>query len=136
MRGFERLDLDFDLQAVWGPFPGQSAGPGHVAAGQREMVVLDQDAIPQTEAVIRPATQRHGPFFQDPQARRRLPGIDDPGPEPLHRVAELRRQRGDAGQPLQEIQGHALALQQRPAVSGNRKDRGVGRDPITVGEGR
>ena len=117
-----------------GPFPGQSASPCHVAARQRQMVVLDQDAVRQALPMIPPSSERHRPFFQGPQPRRRLPGIDDSGLEPLHRVAEFRRQRGDAGQPLQKIQGHALALQHGPAVAGDREGGGPGRDPVAVGE--
>ena len=59
------------------------------------------------------ASGRGGGFFQRAQAGGGLAGIEDAAAGARHGVGELAGQRGDAAQALQEIERHALALEQQ-----------------------
>lgn len=73
------------------------------------MVVLDQHAIVEAEAVIDPAAGSDRLLLQRPQARGRLAGAGDP------RVMRPRgRDGGDPREVAQEVQRYALCGQHRP----------------------
>ena len=106
----ERLRFDLDRQP--GPVPRARVDRGLHAAGQPDVVVLDQDRVEQADAMVRRAAGADGVFLQRAQRRRRLARVED-GDAPAGRVDEPPRQRGDAGQPLQEIERRPLADEQR-----------------------
>ncbi len=83
------------------------------AAGDRDVVVLDQDRIVEAEAMIEAAAAAHRIFFQRAQAGGGLAGAADAqfGAGGVAHV--IRCQRGDAGQPADKIQRGALAGQHR-----------------------
>ena len=71
------IDLDLDLHQM----RGESLGPPHRlgdAAADGDVVVLDQDGVIQTEAVVDPAAAGHGVLLQRAQPRRGLARIRYP----------------------------------------------------------
>ncbi len=80
------------------------------------MVVLDQDGVIQTEAVVDPSAAADGVFFQQAKSRRGLAGIDDDGPGPLHRLDIGMGQTGDAAEPSHEVQRRPLGGQDGAGV--------------------
>ena len=76
------------------------------------MVVLDQDHVRKTHAVVDAAAHPHGVFFQGPQAGGRFPGVQDPGFRPGHRLDVFAGGRGHSREALDEVEGRALGLQQ------------------------
>src|SRR3954469_21336258 len=67
----ERIDLEFDLDEMTDPRLRALQGFGD-AAGDGDMVVLDQHGIVETEAVIAAAADADRVFFDGPQSRRGL----------------------------------------------------------------
>jgi len=84
------------------------------------VVVLDQDGVVETEAVIGSAAAAHRVFLQSPQARGGLARIGDDRAGPLDLRHIGRRQGGDAREPAKEVQGHALARQKGAGVASTR----------------
>ena len=82
------------------------------AAGQTDVVVLDQDRVEEADAMVRRAAGADGVLLQHAQRRRRLAGVEDRDAA-AGRVDEPARPRRDAGEPLQKIERGALADQQR-----------------------
>ena len=72
----ERIDLDLDLDQVAGRLLGAREHRAD-AAGDRDVVVLDQHRVVEAEAVIEAAAAAHGVFFQRAQAGRGLARADD-----------------------------------------------------------
>ncbi len=119
------------------------SGFGH-AAGDRDVVVLDQDAVIQAHAMVQPTAADHGVLRQRSQAGNGLAGVEN-----LDAAAgsfdELARPRGDPRQVLQDIErgsfrgedagrrpgdrGHAFARLAEAAVGSPIKefDRGIHR---------
>ena len=116
------------------------------AAGEPDVVVLDQHRVEQPDAMIGRAAGAHGVFLEHAQRRRRLARVEDRDAA-AGRVDELPRARRDARQPLQKIERRALGDEQRPrrarrlrptlfagARSGRRRvpRRNSGRDPAST----
>ena len=106
-----RERLGFDLDRHPGPMRARARDRGGDAAGEADVVVLDQDRVEQADAVIDRAAGAHGVFLERAQRRRRLARVED-GDAPAGGVDEAPRARGDARQPLQEIERGALADEQ------------------------
>ncbi len=93
----------------------QSALDGGAYSSRRgDVVVLNQNRVEQADAMIPDAARRGRPLFQQPQAGRGFPGVQDAGGRAAHRIDKARRHGRHAAQPLEEIQGDALAGEQRP----------------------
>ena len=75
---------------------------------ERQMVVLDQHGIEQPHSMIRAAAARNGIFVQEPQARNRLPRIDDARLRSPHAVHVMPRHRRDTAHALQHIECDAF----------------------------
>ena len=105
----ERLALDLDRHAV---ALCAAHGLGDAAA-EPQVVVLDQDAVVQAEAMVRAAAAAHGELLQRAQARRRLARVEDRRAGAGDGVDVPARQRRDTGQPPEQVQRGALAGQQR-----------------------
>ena len=90
------------------------------------MVVLDQDPVVEPEAVIGASTRAHGVLLQGAHQRCRLARVED-GDATGGRIDELPRERGDAGEPLNEVERRALAGQQRVGPAADLSDGGAGR---------
>ena len=81
--GISRLRVRIDVTAL------------RDAAGEADVVVLDQDAVVQAAAMIDAAAGTHGVLLQRAQRRRRLARVEH-GDASVGRVDELARQRRDA----------------------------------------
>ena len=85
---------------------------GLMACGVRpgdEVVVLDEDAVGEVEAMVVTAADAHGVPLQSAQAGGGLAGIDDAGVETVDCIDEAAGEAGGAGETLQHVQGDALA---------------------------
>ena len=58
------------------------------------------------------AAQVNGPFFEHPESRRGLARIENLCRIAAYSEAKLRGERGDAGEPLEEIHGDPFCHQQ------------------------
>ena len=83
------------------------------AAGQVDVIVLDENGVEKARAMIRGAARPDGVLFQHPQRRGRLPRVEDRDGSAA-RLDEPARARGDAREPLKKIERGAFADEQRP----------------------
>ena len=127
----ERVDLDLDLHQM--ADRGFGAGEhGADAAGDGDVVVLDQDRIVETEAVIEAAAAAHGVFLDRAQSRRGFARTDDARLGVGDLLHERRGRGGDAGHVADEIQRRALGGQNRPCIARNGHQLRAGADLIAV----
>ena len=110
----ERVDLELDLDQVAGMRRARSSAGAH-AAGQRDVVVLDQHRVVEPEAVIGAAAEPHRVLFEGAQSRRGLAGADDPRLVAGDRVDQRARRGGDAGHAAEQVERGALGGQHRRA---------------------
>jgi len=96
------------------------------------VVVLDQHAVIEAEAMVRAAAARHGVLLEEAQIGRGLTRVEDHRPVRLHRLDESRGQRGDAAHPLHEIEGGAFRRQDRGRLALDRQDRAAGFNRLAV----
>ena len=121
----ERIDLDFDLHQM----PGDSlrAGEhGRDAARDCDVVVLDQNRVVETEAVIEAAAATHRIFLQRAQPRRGLAGAANPRACVSDQLYEGRRLGRDAGQVAEEIERGALGGEQGARIRLDGHQLGLG----------
>ena len=90
------------------------------AAGEGDVVLLDQDRVVEADAVVAPAAGGDRRLLQRPQARRRLAGVEDAGAGAGDRLDEAGGQGGDAGEVAEEVERGALGDQQRRAPGRSR----------------
>ena len=93
------MDFDFD---------GQGAGAHALhgvadAARRRDVVVLDQDGIEESHAVIGHAAGRGGRLLQKAQTRRGLARVEHPAFSARHGLGIAARRGGHTAEPLQKI---------------------------------
>src|SRR5688572_18425891 len=89
------------------------------------MVVLDQNPVVETRSMIHSAARTHGVLLERAKQWRRLAGIEDRYP-PGCRIDKAPRQRGNAGEPLQEIERGPLRRKEAGGVAhicGDRRSR-------------
>src|SRR5208282_6407721 len=77
-----------------------------------DVVLFDEDAAVQAEAVIRPASGAHRVFLQRAQTRMGLSGVDDTGTGTRDCIDEAARLSGDSGKELHKIECDPLAGQE------------------------
>ena len=87
---------------------GRSDGPSD-SARRFNMIVLDENTIVQRSTVVDSPTVQNGLLLQHSQKRGRLTRIADPRFYTVKRRHISRRQRGDARQVLDEIEGRTFA---------------------------
>ena len=104
------------------------------AAGDRDVVVLDQDRVIEPKAVIETAAAAHRIFLQRAQARRGLAGAADPHFGAGGVADIIGGQRRDAGEPADEIQRGTLARQHRARRARNRQHMHAGGDRAAVAD--
>src|SRR5579872_6786157 len=119
-------DLDFD-RFLGGP---GALDRGADAAGQPDMVVLDQDRIVQAHAVIHGSARGGGHFFQDAEAGGGLARIENTDAGAFYGLDEFRGERCDSGEALKEIQRDALAGEQRARGGSDGRDGFAGTGPV------
>ena len=93
------VDLDFQRH-TGGLLPTEAHHPSQRVAGvggqpTGHVVVLHQQHVEQPHAMIPPPSRPDGVFVEQPPARERLAGVEDPGPGPLHLGDVAGGQRGD-----------------------------------------
>ena len=116
------LALHLDAQQMRGMRARPQDRRAH-ASRRRDMVILDQHAIIQPGAMVAPAAHAHRVLLQRAQPRRRLARIHDLRPCIPHRRDTARRQRGDAGEPPQEVERGPLGRQQRARLARDLRQR-------------
>src|SRR6185295_5502343 len=92
-------------------FTRQPAGfdaPDAVWAQESQVVVLDQDSVTKRLPMVTTAAQRHSPFFQRTQTRRRLSGIDNLCAIPANSRAKSAGQGGHARKMLKKINRYSF----------------------------
>ena len=111
----QRLDFDLDEFAAPCGLSGdhlcRSHGFGN-AASSMDMVLLDQNRIPQRQPVIAAAAAAHGILLGDAQSRERFARIDDLSTGAGYGVGINAGLAGDRRQQLQEIQRTAFGREQ------------------------
>ena len=130
----ERRHFDLDAQGVRRPLPRQTDCARHAirATDRCQVVVLDQHAIRQPEAVVVPPTVTHRRLLQRAQPRRRLSGVHDARLRFAHGVDVARGQGGHTGETLQQVQRDPLPGEQAPRRSLDRGNRSHRRDRVTI----
>ena len=114
------LDLDRHALGRVSSCPFDDLGDGEAAgACRRQMVVLDQHAVAQVEAVVLPAAYSHGVALQRSQARRRLARVQDANVEAGYGIDQPAGGAGDAREPLEEVEGDPFAAQDRRERAGD-----------------
>jgi hypothetical protein len=128
---FKRIDFDLDLDEM----PGdrlRTFQHGRDAARDRDVVVLDQDRVIQTEAVVESAAAAHCVFFQRAEPRRRFPCATNACLRVCGQLDECCSGRRDAGQVAEEVQGGALGRENRAGIAFDSEQRGFRRDRGTI----
>src|SRR5207249_1336144 len=72
----QRTAFDLDFEPVWRTGAGGRDGRGNPAGGC-DVIVLDENAVVEPQAVIEAAADTHGVLLQDPQPRGRLARVGD-----------------------------------------------------------
>jgi hypothetical protein len=70
-----------------------------------EVIVLDEDAVEESHAMVHAATARDGILVEDPQAGDGFPRIDDSSASTFDPIHVLARERGNTAHPLEQIEG-------------------------------
>ena len=104
----EGVDFQFDFHHVTGVGAGAGQG-GFDAAGERDVVVLDEDGVIEAEAVVHAAAAAHRVFFGDAQAGRGFAGADDAGLGVGDGAGNAVGGAGDATEMTEKIQCDAFA---------------------------
>ena len=92
------------------------------AAGEPDVIVLDQNRVEEAGAMVRGAARRDRVLLERAQRRRRLARVEDRDAAGRG-VDEQARACGDAREPLQEIERRAFADEQRPRARVDGGDR-------------
>jgi hypothetical protein len=97
------------------------------ASGGGDVVVLDQDRVEEAHAVIGDASGGRGALFEGAHSGGGLARVEDAAVGAGHGVGVLARQRCDAAEALEEIEGDAFALKQRTRIAFHRGEQFAGR---------
>ena len=104
------------------------------AARERDVVVLDQHAVVEPEAVVARAAGRDRVLLKHAQARRSLARVNDLRVRALDGLDEAARERRDAGEALHQVQGEAFAREQHVGEAGRARDDLARLDLVAVGD--
>ena len=99
----ERIDLELDLDQVAGMRAG-AFERGADAAGERDVVVLDQHRVIEAEAMVGAAAEPHRLLFEHAQAGRGLAGADDLGLVVADRIGQRAGRGRDARQAAEKVE--------------------------------
>jgi hypothetical protein len=84
---------------------------------ERQMVVFDQNSVPERSSMILPAAKRDGPFLKCAPTRQGLPGIKNADGVSTNGVTEPLSECRDAGQVLKKIQRDSFSLKYRSTIT-------------------
>src|SRR5579863_718258 len=96
---------------------------GDDAAGERDVIVLDQHSIGEIEAMILAATAAHGVLVDRPEPWRGFSCVENTGVSARDRLHKFASQGCDAAHSLQEIQDDPLAGKNDAGIVTNYGDR-------------
>ncbi len=127
----QRIDLDLDLHEMADAAArGEDRRPD--AAGHGDVVVLDQHAIVEAEAVVHAAAHADGVFLHGAQSRHGLARAADARLVAAHRLDQRGRAAGDAAEMAEEVQRDPLGGQHAARRTGNGRDAVAGREHRAV----
>jgi len=95
----QRADLNFNRLLLSAILQGPLERCGY-ASGQRDMVILDQDAVRKVEAVVLAAASAYGVFIEHAQSGSSFACIQDPRLGSMDGVNVLTGRGGDSAEPL------------------------------------
>src|SRR5215510_879056 len=101
-----------DLHVVQHYYIGGGGDRVADASSKRDVVVLYQHSVIQSKSVIEPAADSDGVLLEHSKSRSSLSRVDDSCAGALDAVYKRARQRGDARQPLHQVQSGSFADQQ------------------------
>src|SRR5262249_58387291 len=129
------VGVDFDLERGW-PRGGRGArAPGGFGGGGGqggEVFLLEKDWVKKPKPWVWPPAAAHRVLLEAAPARRRLPSVQDANARSFHRRDEARRQRGDSGQALDEVEGHAFRREQGAGGAGHASEHGARFNAVSV----
>ncbi len=128
---FESAHFNFDGLGAASVADGVLEG-GHNAAGQGDVIVLDEDAIGKIEAMVLSPTAAHRVFIDDTEAGGGFASVEDACLGARHRFDELSRKGGNPAHSLQEIQNDALAGKKDARIVPDDRDRLALVQPHTI----
>ena len=102
------------------------------AAAESDVVVLDENAGGEIDAMIGSAAAEDGVFFEGAQAGDGLARVEDAGVGALDGVSVFARERGDAAEVLEQVENDALATEQDAGIVANDGDDLAGVDADAV----
>ena len=132
----ERVDFDLDLDQM-ADVGAHAPDRLRDAAGDGDVIVLDEHRVVEAEAMIGAAAGAHRVFLERAQERRRLARADDARLGVRDRPPTSARGRaGDAAEPAEEVERRALGGQHAARRPFDRRDRRARRDARAVGRDR
>ena len=131
---FQRADLalDGDRLAFGREVSAHTFDRGADAAGEVDVVVLQQDHVEQPHAVVLAAADLHGHLVQHAHAGRGLARVEDLGTKSLQPLDVNGGLGRHAAHALHDVQQDALGLKQRAQASRDVKGHVAGRDTVAV----
>src|SRR5581483_6527898 len=99
--------------------PSNALQRGAHTASRSDVIVLDQDGIEESFAMIGGPTRRCGHLLQVTQSRRRLSRIENFDAGSLDRVYMFAGDCCDPAEALQEVECNTFAFKQRPGAPRN-----------------
>ncbi len=132
MSSSERTSHSIDILALGLEIFAHAFDCGTDAAGEVDVVVLQQDHVEESHAVVLAAAQLHGHFVQHAHPGRGLARVEDLGVETLQPLDVNGRLGRHAAHALHDVQQDALGLKQRAQASRDVKGHVAGRDTVAV----
>ena len=107
------LNLNLQLQTLLVQILVATVDGIHDTTGEVHVVVLQQDHVEESDAMVTTTADLHGLLLQHTHARGGLTGIQHTSASTLQPLHILIRHRGNAAHALHDVQHQALRLQQR-----------------------
>jgi hypothetical protein len=133
----EAVDFHLDANRMGNAIaeqPERLGGADPLVAQRHQMIVLDEHAIREIEAMVAAAADAHRISLEQAQAGRRFPGVDDVGRQVADLLHEAGGCRGDGRHALDKVQRHALSLQDGAGRATNHRRDPARLDPLAVGD--
>src|SRR5581483_1774893 len=93
------------------------------AAGESNVIVLDEHSVRKVETMVLPAAAAHGVFIDDAQPRGRFPRIENSRSRSRNCLNKFASERCYPAHPLKKVEYHPLAGEQHPSVVANHSHR-------------
>src|SRR5581483_1996990 len=113
----ERLRLDLHREACGVAVEGGERLAD--AARDTDVVLLDEDAVVETGAVVRAAAAADGVLLERAEPRRRLPRVEDLRAGAVGQLDEAACERRDPAEPAEQVERDTLAAEDRAGGAGD-----------------